>query len=128
MDPITLIMTALAAGAAAGALDTVKDVGKAGITAAYAKVRGLAQKRVAGNQAAEVALAKYESNPKTWEAPLANELDELGAGADAELLDASTALMELIDQAGARAGKYNVTIKDSKGVQVGDGNIQINRF
>ena len=36
--------------------------------------------------------------------------------------------MNLLDEAGARAGTYNVTIKDSKGVQVGDGNIQVNRF
>jgi hypothetical protein len=36
--------------------------------------------------------------------------------------------MELIDQAGAKSGKYNVTVRDSKGVQVGDGNIQVNRF
>jgi hypothetical protein len=35
---------------------------------------------------------------------------------------------EIIDQAGAKSGKYNVTIKDSKGVQVGDGNVQVNNF
>jgi RIP homotypic interaction motif len=29
---------------------------------------------------------------------------------------------------GARAGKYNVTIKNAKGVQLGDGNIQVNHF
>jgi hypothetical protein len=128
MDPITLIVTALAAGAAAGTLDTVQDAAKSGIASAYAKLRALVTKRVAGNQAAEVALAKYEANPKTWEAPLADELTELGAGADADLLSAAKALMELVDEAGARAGQYNVTIKDSQGVQVGDGNIQVNRF
>jgi RIP homotypic interaction motif len=36
--------------------------------------------------------------------------------------------MDLFDEAGAKAGKYNVTIKNSRGVQVGDGNIQVNRF
>ena len=36
--------------------------------------------------------------------------------------------MDLIDAAGARAGKYNVTITGSQGVQLGDGNIQVNRF
>jgi hypothetical protein len=128
MDPITLIVAALAAGAASGALDTVKDGAKAGVTAAYAKLRALAKKRVAGNQAAEVALAKHETNPKSWEAPLTDELRDLHADSDADLVAAATALMELVDQAGARAGKYNVTIKGSKGVQVGDGNIQVNRF
>jgi hypothetical protein len=41
---------------------------------------------------------------------------------------AAKALMELVDQSGAKSGKYNVTIKGSKGVQVGDGNVQVNKF
>jgi len=36
--------------------------------------------------------------------------------------------MDLVDQAGARAGKYHVTVTNSKGVQIGDGNIQVNQF
>ncbi len=36
--------------------------------------------------------------------------------------------MDLIDQAGAKAGKYNVTIRDSRGVQVGDHGFQVNTF
>jgi hypothetical protein len=36
--------------------------------------------------------------------------------------------MELLDQAGAKSGKYNVTVKDSKGVQIGDGGFQVNTF
>ena len=128
MDPITLIVTALAAGAAAGALDTVKDSAKAGLTAAYAKLRGLAHKRIAGNQAAEVALAEIQADPETWKAPLAKKLTELDAANDDALVAAAKELMKLVDQAGARAGKYNVTIKDAKGVQIGDGNVQVNRF
>ena len=128
MDPITLIVTALAAGASAGALSALQDDVNDAVKSAYSRLRGLVTKRVAGNQAAEVALAKYEANPKTWGAPLADELKELGAGDDADLVAAAKALIELVDQVGARAGKYNVTIKGSKGVQVGDGNIQVNRF
>jgi hypothetical protein len=128
MDPITLIVAALVAGAATGALDEVKDSAKAGVKAAYAKLRALATKKVAGNQAAEAALAEIEADPETWKGPLAAKLTQLGAADDADLVAAAKHLMELVDQAGARAGKYNVTIKDSKGVQVGDGNIQVNRF
>ena len=36
--------------------------------------------------------------------------------------------MELVDESGARPGTYNVTIKNAKGVQFGDGNIQVNHF
>jgi hypothetical protein len=128
MDPITLIVAALVAGAATGALDEVKDSAKAGVKAAYDKVRALAKRRVAGNQGAEAALAEIEADPDNWKAPLAAKLTQLGAADDADLVAAAKHLMELVDQAGARAGKYNVTIKDSQGVQVGDGNIQVNRF
>ena len=44
------------------------------------------------------------------------------------LATGASALMKLVDDAGARAGKYNVTVTNSKGVQTGDGNIQVNRF
>ncbi len=36
--------------------------------------------------------------------------------------------MELVDQQSAKSGKYNVTIRGSKGVIVGDSNFQVNKF
>ena len=62
------------------------------------------------------------------EAGAHGELTQAGAAGDAELRGRRRGLMELMDQAGAKAGKYNVTIKDSKGVQVGDGGFQVNTF
>ncbi len=128
MEPISLILTALVAGASAGALDALKDDVKDKAKAAYAKLRGLAGKRVAGNPTAEVALAQYQANPKVWEAPLSDELAKAGAASDTELVAAAKELMELLDQSGAKSGKYTVTIKDAKGVQIGDGNFQSNTF
>ena len=128
MDPITLIVAALAAGATAGGLDTVKDATKSAIQSAYTKLRGLAKKRIAGNPAAELALTEYEADPEHWETPLVAKLTQLGAAADPDLVAAAKALMELVDAPGARAGKYNVTIKNAEGLQIGDNNIQVNHF
>ncbi len=128
MEPITLIVTALAAGASSGALAALSDEVKDGVKAAYAKLRGLVSRRTAGNPVAETALAQYEASPEVWRAPLADELAKAGAADDQELLAAAQALLALLDPAAARAGKYQVTVKDSKGVQVGDGNVQVNRF
>ena len=36
--------------------------------------------------------------------------------------------MKIVDEAGARRGKYDLTVTNSKGVQIGDGKIQVNRF
>jgi len=113
MDPVTLIVTALSAGAASALQDDAK--------AAYVKLRDLVKKRFAGHAAAEVVLAEHEAAPETWEAPLAAKLTELGAADDQDLLAAAQAVL-------TATAKYNVTVKDSQGVQVGDRNIQVNQF
>jgi hypothetical protein len=71
MDPVTLIVTALAAGASAGVIDALKDNAKDAAKAAYARLRGLVRKRVAGNPGAELALTEHEADPENWAAPLA---------------------------------------------------------
>lgn len=128
MDPITLIISALAAGAASGAIDGLKDTAKDAATAAYAKLRGLVQRRFAGRPDGELALDRYQAAPKKWEGLLTAELTEAGADTDQDLLDAAKALMDLVDRAGASRGKYNVTISGGQGVQIGDGNTQTNTF
>lgn len=124
MEEVSLILTALATGASAGALDALKDDAKA----AYVKLHDLVERRFLGNPSAEIILSEHQVDPETYAAPLAKKLTEAGAGSDAELVATARALMELVDQAGARSGKYNVTIKNSKGVQVGSGNVQVNKF
>jgi hypothetical protein len=128
MDPVTLIVTALAAGASAGTLEALKDDVKAAVKRAHANLRGLVKKRLAGRPDGELALERHDSAPQKWESVLAGELTEAGAADDADLVAAAKALMELVDGTGARAGKYNITIEGSKGVQVGDGNVQVNEF
>ena len=128
MDPITLIVAALAAGASGGAISALQDDVKGAVIAAYGKLRGLVAKRVAGNPGAELALTEYEADPEHWQTPLTAKLTRLGAADDTELVAAAKALMELVDSVGARVGKYNVTVANSRGVQVGDGNVQFNTF
>src|SRR5450755_988397 len=106
MEPVTLILAALAAGASAGALDALKDDTKDKAKAAYAKLRGLVKKRISGRPHGELALAEYESATQKWEGLLTAELTEAGAAQDDDLLTAARVLMELIDQPGAKSGKY----------------------
>ena len=124
MDPVTLIVTALAAGAASalqdGAAQAVKD--------AYAQLKVLVQKRFAHRPKAKLMLAEHEAAPQTWKAPLAVELSAASADGDADLIAAAQAMMSLVDEAGSQAGKYVVTVRDSQGIQVGDHNAQTNTF
>ena len=124
MDPVTLIVTALGAGAGSalqdGASEAVKD--------AYARLKALVKKRFAGVPKAELVLAEHESAPLTWGKPLAAELSAAGADGDVDLVAVAQTLMSLVDEAGSRSGKYVVTVRDSQGVQVGDRNTQTNIF
>jgi hypothetical protein len=128
MDPITLVVTALAAGSRKGALEALKDDVKDAIEAAYATLSGLVRNRVCDQPGAELVLAQYEDEPGTWETPLAKMLHDTGAAVDANLLAVAHALLELVDAAGTAEGKYDVTISGSQGVQAGGHNVQVNRF
>lgn len=75
----------------------MKDATKAGIQAAYAKLRGLAKRRVARQPDGELALERHETSPQKWESLLTAELTEAGAAGDADLVAAAKALMELLD-------------------------------
>lgn len=116
MDPITLVVTALAAGSGESALEALKDDVKDAIKAAYETLRALVRNRVCDQPGAELVLAQYEDDPRTWEIPLAKMLHDTGAAVDANLLAVAHALLELVDAVGTAEGKYDVTITDSQGV------------
>jgi hypothetical protein len=116
VDPISLIIAALAAGAIAGTRDAVGQA----VKDAYAGLKGLIRRRFAGNREAEAALDQSERQPEADQAQLAQHLQAAGAAGDEELIRAAQILLEKADPAGARAGKYDVHITGGKGIVVGD--------
>jgi hypothetical protein len=118
MDPITLIVTALAAGAASA----MQDDAKSAVKTAFERLRQLVKKRFKDPANGQYLLEKHSAKPDIWEEPLKEELAESGAGGDQALVSAAQELLKLVDERGAAAGKYNVTIQDSQGVQAGDNN------
>jgi hypothetical protein len=124
VDPITLIVTALAAGAASALQDDAKE----SVKAAYARLRGKIMERFSGRRIGELALAEHENAPDVWEPRLRAELAATGAADTPDLVDAAQALMSLVDEAGARSGKYVVSVHGGQGVQVGDRTTQNNYF
>jgi hypothetical protein len=124
MDPITLIVTALAAGAALGAQDTVSAM----VKDAYAGLKALVKRRLGGRPGAELVLARHEQAPETWQAPLMTELAETGADGDRDLIAAAQALLDLVGGAEGRTEKYTVDVRGAQGVQMGDHNRQDNVF
>jgi hypothetical protein len=124
MDSITLIAAALAAGAALGVQDSASSM----VKDAYAVLKTLVKRRLGGGPSAELAVAKHEQAPETWQAPLMAELAEAGAEDDGDLIAAAQALLDLVGQTGGRPGKYTVDVRGAQGVQIGDRNRQDNVF
>jgi len=117
MDPITLILTALAAGGTALAKGVLSEAGKE----AYKSLKGLTRRRLTGRREAEMALAKYEEKPEVWEAPLKDALVETAADRDEEIITAAQQLMAVVNPQQAAMGGYNVQIAgDVQGFVQGD--------
>jgi hypothetical protein len=116
MDPVRLIVTALAAGTALG------RHGASGTRPqdAYASLWARVRKRLASRPDAAMVLARHAEAPHTWEAPLIAELAAAGAGQDADLIAAATALLSLTDEVGFRSGEYAADPQSSPGALIGD--------
>jgi hypothetical protein len=124
MDPITLIVTALAAGAASA----MQDDAKSAVKTAFERLRHLVKNRFASPDNGQFMLDKHAAAPDIWQAPLKQELEQSGAASDSDLIEAAQRLMQLVDPQGTQARKYVVSIQNSTGVQVGDHNSQVNHF
>jgi hypothetical protein len=70
MDGVTLMVTALAAGAAFG----LKDTASGAVKDAFGSLKTLVKKRLAGRRDGELVLARHEEAPETWVGPLVAEL------------------------------------------------------
>ena len=116
LDPISLIIAALAAGALTGMQDTAGQA----VKDAYTGLKSLIRRRFAGNQEAEAALDQAERQPDPDQPQLAGHLRAAGAAHDEELVRAAQALLKQHDPAGDRAGKYEVHITGGTGIVVGD--------
>ena len=83
MDPVTLIVAALVAGASAG----LKDTASSAIKDAYNGLRGWC----GGSWRAarrELVLDRHEQDPQVWDKPLAQELTAAGVADDPDLVSA----------------------------------------
>lgn len=121
MEPLALIVAALVAGATKAAGDAVPD--------AYKGLKSLIKRKFGSDPVAEMVLEEHESDPETYEAPLKKKLKEAGADQDEVILKAAQELLEQLNPEASAVGKYQVEFQgEVKGAQVGDSNIQTNRF
>ncbi|WP_414545048.1 hypothetical protein [Nostoc sp. CCY0012] len=121
MEPITLIITALVAGAAKAAGDAAPD--------AYNALKALIKRKFENEPKAQMVLEEHEQDPETYEAPLKKKLAEAGADQDKEIIKAAQELLKQVEPEESASGKYNTVFQgEVKGAQIGDRNTQTNIF
>lgn len=109
MEPIAMILTALASGTAAAAKETVSEA----VKDAYHGLKALIQRKFADKPDAELVLTKYEQKPEVWAAPLREALTEAAADRDEAIIKAAQKLMTLATPQHAAVSKYQVDIAGS---------------
>lgn len=118
MDPVTLVVSALLGGLAAGLTDTAKAATKD----MYDALKARLMKKAEANEDAQDAIAKVEKQPasKARQELLKEELGKLPLENDEDLLKLAQSLLDALREPGDKAGKYNVDIQNSQGIVVGD--------
>jgi hypothetical protein len=112
MDPLTSLVTALAAGAAAALQSTVEQ----SVKDSYAALKGLIQRKYA-----QVSVDQLEANPgsKSRREVVEEDLKAAGAETDTEVLQQAQALLEAIQrQAPQAAAAIGVDLKDIEGASL----------
>ena len=122
MDPVTLIVAALVAGATAGA----KEMASRAVTDGYVRLRAVLTEKFMGNAQAAQTLADHEADPETYEKPLVKELQAAGAERDNKVLEAAEMVLKAADEAGIKT-KYQIMVTGGKVGIIGDhGHVTMN--
>ncbi len=104
MEPISIILTALVAGAAKAAGDTVPDIYSALKTSIKRKFESH------GKSDSATILDKYEKKPEKTKPLLEDELTEVRADQDEEIIKLAQKLLEQLNPQEAAEGKFTVQI------------------
>lgn len=133
MEPISMIVGALVAGASTA----IKDTASQAVKDAYQGLKDLLiqhwiskkeEDAKAKEIEAKVFIDNLESDPAGFKKPLEKKLSEIMPIPDEALIEKAQKFDELLKQAGLSTG-YNVSMgNNNQGIQTGDGNTQNNTF
>lgn len=128
MEPITLIIGALAAGAAAGGKDAASRAVRDGYDALHKRLT----RHVSSGSDGAVALRNFEEDaggspdqPSVWAGPLEEELKKCDADSDVALVRAAR---ELLEAAGGQTQLPTYSVQNSSGVLIGNNSTQNNEW
>ena len=116
MEPISLILAVLVAGATAA----TKDTAGAAVKDAYEGFKALIKKKFEKDALAQAMVEAKPEDIKQSEVLLRNKITEAGIDQDVEILKAAAEILKKEDPQGEKEGKYRINVQgDIKGI-VGD--------
>lgn len=134
MEPISIIVGALVAGASTALKETanqsVKDAyqGLKSLVIQHWKSRIETSDQTKENEAKEF-LVNLENDPAGFQNSLKSKLNEIMPQPEVVLIDQAKQLEQLLNKLGYDTEQYNVSIgNDNKGIQIGNDNTQNNTF
>lgn len=124
MEPVDLVLAALAAGGTAA----VSESAAIAVNGAHTALRERLRHLFSRHPSAGSALDLFESDPEAFAAAMRQYVVETGAAGDSVVLRESEQLLRLTDPSAFASGRYQVDAQGALGVQVGDSNTQHNQF
>ncbi len=116
MEPISLILAALIAGATGA----TKDTAGAAVKDAYEGFKALIKKKFEKDALAQAMVEAKPEDIKQSEILLRNKITEARIDQDVEILEAAVEILKKEDPQGEKEGKYRINVQgDIKGI-VGD--------
>ena len=117
MDPVTMIVAALAAGASAALKDTAGEA----IKDAYAGLKALIKRKLGDTPEADVvASTSMRKLPTYGRSHLKKSSRASGAADDDEILKKAQELLAVADPEGTQIGKYNIKVSGGQVGAIGD--------
>ncbi len=117
VEPVTLVVSALVAGAA----EAAKDIVSTTIKDAYTRLKTLVLKRFEAGGVKDDALVAHTPEQRDT---LTGKLEQVGV--DEPTVKAAEELLELLEA--TNKAKFEVNVSEAKGLMVGDHNVQHNTF
>lgn len=129
VEPVTIVVTALVAGAAAEISKTASAAVRDAYKALCSAVRSRLAAGCGGRGADTEVLDAYLQDPVGQQSRLVDALTAVGAGQDRDLLEAAERVVALTRPDSKRMiSKYTVDLREARGVIVGDEATQTNMF
>ncbi|WP_327099575.1 hypothetical protein OIE68_12705 [Nocardia vinacea] len=123
MDPYSIVVAALAAGARAQSSEN----SSVAVQDAYRALRAALIARIDDKELGADLFSEIESDPERTDILFLRHLRGRPAVLDRQILDLAEGLVQLVDESASGAG-YSIDVRWGRGVQVGDHNIQVNTF